>query len=154
MEPVEVASYAIHSVFAGVWTGTVVFVTYAVVSPARDGTINAAPLGAIAGKLKLVSRLSALLLFLTGSHMAGVGYTSESLFGTQQGYLVLSMLTCWFLLAGMVEVGASKLTDGTERDKVREPARNAWRFFQVATVLAVLLLVISGLLSAAGAGYL
>lgn len=154
MEPVEVASYAIHSVFAGVWTGAVVFVTYAVISPARDGNINAGQLGAIADKTKTVSRVSALVLFLTGSHMAGVGYTSESLFGTQQGYLVLSMLACWFLLAGTVEMGASKLTDGTERDKVREPARNAWRFFQFASVLAVLLLVIAGLLSAAGSGYL
>ena len=154
MEPVEVASYVIHSVFAGVWTGTVIFVTWAIVSPARNGHLNAEPLATVAGKLTTVSRLSALVLFLTGGHMAGVGYTLGRLTGTLEGYLVLAMLTCWFLLAGVVEVGASKLKDGTGRNKVRQPARESWRFFQFASVLAVLLLAIAGLLSASGSGFL
>jgi len=154
MEPVEVTSYAVHSLFAGFWTGSVLFVSLAVLPLARDGTLNAAPLSTIAGKLTTVSRTSALVLFLTGGHMAGVRHTSESLLNSQGGYLVVTMLVLWFGLIATVEVGASRLTDGTERDKVREPARRARRLFQVASLLAALLLVNAGLLSAANLGFL
>lgn len=154
MEIVEVTSYVLHSLFAGIWTGGVLLMALAVLPLAKDGTLNAAPLAAITGKLTTLSRVSALVLFLTGSHMAAARYTSETLTGTDGGYLVLSMLALWFLLAGTVEVGASKLRDGTERDKVREPAREAWVFFLVAAVLASLLLVTAGLLSANNVGFL
>ncbi|PSQ47930.1 transporter [Halobacteriales archaeon SW_7_65_23] len=112
MEPVEVTSYAVHSLFAGFWTGSVLFVSLAVLPLARDGTLNAAPLSTIAGKLTTVSRTSALVLFLTGGHMAGVRHTSESLLNSQGG------------------------------------------LFQVASLLAALLLVNAGLLSAANLGFL
>jgi hypothetical protein len=55
-------------------------------------------------------------------------------------------------MTGLVEVGAGKLTDGTGRQKVREPARNAAPFLQGAAVLAILLLVDAGLLIANGLG--
>jgi hypothetical protein len=58
------------------------------------------------------------------------------------------------VLAGAVEAGTSRLREGTERDKVREPARGAWRLFVIAAVVAAGLLVVSGLLSAWSAGYL
>lgn len=154
MEPLPVTAYVIHSVFAGLWTGAVVFVTLGVVSPARGGGVSATRLDALVGTLTTVSRTSALALFATGSYMASARYTSETLTGTTGGYLVLAMLACWFLLAGVVEMGASKIRDGTGRDKVREPAREAWRFFQLGTVLAVALLVIAGLLSAGNVGFL
>lgn len=154
MEPIEVGSWVVHTLFAGLWTGSVLFLTLAVLPLARDGRLNAAPLSSIAGRLKTVSRASALLLFATGSHMAAVRHTGESLVETQGGWLVLSMLVLWFFLAGVVEVGAKRLTDGTERDKVREPARNARPFFLVGSLLAVLLLVNAGLLSAHNLGFL
>ena len=154
MELIEVTSYVLHSLFAGIWTGSVLLMAIAVLPLAKDGTLNAAPLAAITGTLTTVSRASALVLFLTGSHMAAARYTSESLTGTDGGYLVLSMLALWFLLAATVEIGASKLRDGTERDKVREPAREAWSFFLAAAVLASLLLVTAGLLSANNVGFL
>ena len=83
---------------------------------------------------------------------AAAGYTVESLTGTTRGQLVIGMLILWFILAGLVEVGTSKLTDGTGKDKVREPAHDATRFFQGASVIAVLLLVDAGLLIASGLG--
>jgi len=154
MEPVEVGSWVVHSVFAGVWTGSVLFLTLAVLPLARDGRMNAAPLTAITGRLKTISRISAVLLLATGSHMAAVRHTGESLFGTEGGWLVLSMVVFWFLLMGLVEVGAKRLTDGTEREKVREPARNARPFLLVASLFALLLLVNAGLLSAYNLGFL
>lgn len=153
MEPVEVASYTLHSLFAGFWTGSVLFVTLAVVPLARDGNLNATPLDALAGTLTTISRVSALVLFATGSHMAAVRHTGESLTGQTNGQLVLAMLTLWLVLIATVEIGAKRLTDGTERQKVREPARNARPVFLVASLAAVLLLVTAGLISAANLGF-
>lgn len=154
MSLVNASVYVVHLLFAALWTGSVLFVAYAVVPLGRDGGLNAAPLETVAGKLTTVSRASALVLLLTGGHMAALGYTVESLFGSPGGYLVVAMVVLWFLLAGLVEVGTSKLTDGTGRDKVREPAREASPFLQGGAVLAVLLLVDAGLLVASGLGYL
>ncbi len=152
MSVVDAGAYAIHLLFAGLWTGSVLFVWYGVLPLARDGSLNAAPLGAVAGKLRTVSRGSALVLLLSGGHMAAQRYTVDTLFGSGGGHLVVTMVVLWFLLAGLVEVGTGKLTDGTERDKVREPAREAGRFFQGASLVAVLLLVNAGVLVASGLG--
>jgi hypothetical protein len=98
------------------------------------------------GKLKTVSRASSLLLLLSGGHLAGALYTVPSLFGSTRGYLVLSMVALWFVLSGLVEVGASKLADGTAQQKVREPAAEARPFLLGASLTAVLLLVDAGIL--------
>jgi hypothetical protein len=154
MSLVNAGTYAVHLLFAGLWTGSVLFASYAVLPLARNGDLNAAPLGTVAGKLQTVSRASALALLLTGGHMAVQRYTVDSLFGSGGGHLVVTMVVLWFLLAGFVEVGAGKLTDGTGKDKVREPARRARRFFQAASAVSVLLLLESGLLVASGLGLL
>jgi hypothetical protein len=154
MSLVDAAVYVVHLGFAALWTGSVLFVAYAVLPLARAGSLNATPLESVAGKLTTVSRVSALLLFLTGGHMAAAGYTVESLLGSTPGHLVVAMLLLWFALAGLVEVGTSRLTDGTGRDKVRDPARNATRLFQAASAVAVLLLVDAGLIVATGMGIL
>lgn len=152
MSLVNAGVYVVHLLIAALWTGSVLFVAYAVLPLGRNGDLNAAPLDAIAGKLTLISRSSAVILFLTGGHMAAYAYTVESLTGSPRGHLVIAMLVLWFLLTGLVEVGTSKLTDGTEQKKVREPTRNATPFLQGAAVLALLLLVDAGLLIANGLG--
>lgn len=154
MSLVDAGVYAVHLSFAALWTGSVLFATYAVLPLAREGTLNARPLSSVTGKLTTVSRTSSLLMLLTGGHMAANGYTVESLTGSPPGHLVLTMLVLWVVLTGLVEVGASKLRDGTDQDKVREPARDATRFLQGASVVAVLLLVDAGLIIASGMGLL
>lgn len=154
MEPVNVATYTLHTLFAGFWTGSVLFVALAIVPLARDGNLNAAPLDAITGTLTTISRVSAVVLFVTGSHMAAVRYTAETLIGQTNGQLVIVMLALWLVLMVTVEIGAKKLTNGTERDKVREPARKARPFFLVASLSGALLLVTAGLISAANLGFL
>lgn len=154
MEPVEAASYAIHSVFAGLLTGSVLFVVLGVLPLARDGELNAAPLESIAGTLTTLSRVSALVLVVTGGYMGVVQHSVDSLLETVGGWLVLSMVVLWVGLMATIEVGTSRVTDGTERDKVRAPARDARPVFLVAAVLATLLLVVAGLLSASNLGFL
>lgn len=154
MELIDVTAYVLHSVFAGLWTGSILFMTLGVLPLARAGSLNAGPLHTVAGRFKIISRTSVLLLLITGSHMAAARYTRETLTGTDAGYLVLSMLALWLFTAGAVEVAASKLTDGSGRDKVREPARESRPFFIIGSILAILLLVNAGLLAAANVGFL
>lgn len=144
MSAVDAAIYGIHLVFAGLWSGAVLFMTYAVLPTAMNGESGPGPLSYIVGKLQTVSRASALLLFLTGGHLAGTKYTGESLLGTGRGHLVIAMIVLWFLLAGLVEVGSSKLTDGFDRKKVRQPARDARPFLLGASLVAILLLLDAG----------
>ncbi|ELZ23460.1 hypothetical protein C475_14343 [Halosimplex carlsbadense 2-9-1] len=139
--------YVLHLVFGGVWTGSVVFVTVGILPTAQDGTANAEPLRAVVEKLRWVSRASALVLLASGGHMAGTLYTVESLTGSSRGHLVLTMVALWLGLAALVEIGSSKLADGFDQKKVRQPARGARPFFLAASVVAAGLLVVGGLLA-------
>lgn len=140
--------YAIHLLIAGLWTGAVVFLTWGVLPQAADGILNAEPLAAITGRIKLLSRTSAVLLPLTGLRMTMLlDYTDTAiLFETTRGHLLIGMIVLWLVLMGLVEVGASKLTDGTNQKKVREPARDARPFLLGASIVAVLLLIDAGLI--------
>ena len=147
MAAIDTAMYSVHLLVAGVWAGSVVFVTYAVLPTAREGLANAEPLEPVVGKLRWLSRTSALVLLATGGHMAATLYTVERLTGSTRGHLVLGMVGLWLALAGLVEVGSARLADGFGQKKVREPAREARPFFLGATTVAVALLVVGGLLS-------
>lgn len=137
-----------HLVFAGLWTGSVVFVAWAIRPLAAGGDLNAGPLGELGGSLRSLSRVSVLLLFLTGGHLAGTRHTVDSLLGSTTGWLVLAMLGLWLVLAALVEVGTGRLVSGADRQKVREPARSAKRPLRAAGLVAILLLVDGGLLTA------
>lgn len=147
MAVIDTAMYTLHLVFGGVWAGSVVFVTFGVLPTAGDGTANAAPLRAVVERLRWVSRVSALVLLLSGGHLAGALYTVESLTGSARGYLVLSMVALWLALAGLVEVGSSKLADGFDQKRVRQPAREARPFMLAGSAVAAGLLAVGGLLA-------
>jgi phosphatidylglycerophosphate synthase len=141
-------SYVVHMLFGALMTGAVLFFAYGVNPVAHAGNMGPDTLATATGKLTTVTRVSALLVFLTGGHQAGVLYTVESLTGTGRGHLVLTMLVLWLAMVAFVEVGASKLREGTDRDKVRTPAREARPFLRLASVAALLVLVDAGLLAA------
>jgi len=147
MAVVDSVMTGLHLLFAGLWTGSVLFVAYAVVPTAGAGEMDAAPLEILGGKLKTVSRASAVVLFLTGGHLAGTQYTVGTLTGTTRGYLVIAMIALWLVLMGLVEVGSGTLVDGANRKKVRQPAKEARPFFLGAAAVAVLLLIDAGLLA-------
>jgi uncharacterized membrane protein len=123
----DLVSNALHTLFAGLWTGSVLFVTLA--GMPKDGV----------DWLRYISRASALVLLLTGGHMAGTAYTAESLTGTAGGWAVLAMVVLWFTLAGLVEVAASRYESGGPEASTT--------LFRVAGVVAVLLLLDAGLLA-------
>ena len=141
------AAYAVHLLLAGLWAGSVVFVTVGVLPSARNGSMGPEPLGAAIDRLRTVSRSSAVLLFVTGGYMAEQVYTAERLTGSTNGRLVIAMILLWLVLAALVEIGAGRISDGVDEKKVRDPARSATRLYQVASIVAALLLLIGGVLS-------
>lgn len=153
VEPPRMVDYLLatvaHLVFAALWVGSVCYVAFVVLPLAWDGAFKTtAPLGGLSGKLTTISRVSALALLLSGGHMAGAGYTAESLRSTLEGRLVLLMVGLWLVMAALVEVGAKRFEAGLDDRKLREPARDALPLFRGAAAAGIALLVVAGLLSA------
>ncbi|MFD1515510.1 CopD family protein [Halomarina rubra] len=147
MSVADAVAYTTHLLFAGLWTGTVLFVTVGILPLGLRGDIRPAPFEFAVSRLSTVTRVSALALFVTGGHMAGNAYTVESLTGSPRGHLVLTMVALWFLLAALVEVGSARMRRGLNAEKVRTPARDGKPFLYAASVVALLLLVDAGLLA-------
>ncbi|MFC6835828.1 CopD family protein [Halomarina ordinaria] len=147
MSAVDTVAYVVHLLFAGLWTGAVLFVTVSVLPLAERGDVRPEPLSYLTDRLTTVSRVSAVALLLSGGHMAGTGYTVESLFGSGRGHLVLTMVALWLALAALVEIGAGRMRRGLGRSKVRTPANDAKPFWQAGSAVALGLLVVAGLLA-------
>lgn len=148
-----VISRTLHLVFAAIWAGSVFYVALVVLPLARDGAFNTTkPLEVLSKKLTTISRISAVLLLLSGGHLAGTGYTfdgtGQGLFTTTNGQLVIFMVVLWLALAGLVEVGAKRFESGLNGKKIREPANNVLPLFRAAAAVAVLLMITAGLISA------
>lgn len=137
-----------HLLFAALWTGSVLFVTLAVLPVARDGTIDSEPLSRLTDRFVWIARGSALGTLLTGAHQAATLYTVDGLLETTRGHLVLGMVLLWLLLAAFSEIAAARLSGGTADRKVRTPAANARPFLLAASLVAVLLLFDAGALAA------
>ena len=148
MPLVETASIALHVLVGAIWVGTIVFAVGAVLPLARDGKLNAAPLESIGGTLRWYTRLSAVVILATGLYLIHARYTVDSLTGTGNGHLVLTMFALWLVTVGLVEAGAGRLVDGAGEQKVREPGREAGKFLKPAAVTGALILVVGALIGA------
>lgn len=146
MAVADTISMAVHVLVGGVWVGAVTFLVGAVLPLAREGQLNAAPLGALAGTLRTITRASAVVILLTGLHLAAAGYDADSLTGTGPGHYVLTMAVLWLVATGLTEAGLGTLVDGAGDDKVREPATEATRPLQAAAVAGGLVLLTAGAL--------
>lgn len=153
MTAVETAAIVVHQLFTALWVGSVVFVTVAVLPLAREAAIDPDPVDAAVGRLLTISRTSAVVLLATGAYLLyavtmGGELALEPLLDTGRGRLVLAMVALWLGLTGAVEVGSSRVRDGLDVGKLREPARIARPWYLAATALAGLVTAVGGLLSA------
>lgn len=147
-DPLMTLAYVIHFAFAALWTGSVLFVTYAILPLGLRADLEPTALGSIVGRLTTVTRASATVLLLTGAYQAVILYDTARLTGTARGHAVIGMVVLWFLLAGLVEVGVSKMGDGLDIGKIRRPTADARPFLLAASVVALLLLLDAGVLVA------
>ena len=137
---VDVAVRVAHQLFAAIWVGATVYVTFAVLPTLRDGEGDTATVERLSSRFTALSVVSVIVLFLTGGHLAGTLYTFEGLVETTRGNLVLTMLALWFLLAVVLHIGTRKLDSGVEEGRLREPASAAFPWYVVGSVLGVALL--------------
>lgn len=138
MVNVVTISTVVHFLFAALWTGSVVFVAVGVLPTARRDGVGAAALRGTVGRLRMVSRISALVLLLTGGQLAGERYTVETLLNTQDGLSVIAMIVLWVALAGFIEIGGAQIEKSGE-------AASGRRILQLAAIVAVGLLLLSSL---------
>ena len=136
----------LHLGFAAVWTGSVLFLTWGVLPAVESGSIDRESIEAILGRFLAVSRVSALVLLVSGGLMAS--QYGGQLTSTTPGHLVLGMTALWLLLIGAVEVAGKGLRNGLESGAPATAVAQSSGRFHVAGVLALLLLVDAGLLSA------
>src|SRR6056297_1701706 len=148
MAVIDSVMQVVHVLFAGLWTGSVLFVVGAVLPASTAGSISSAAMETISTRLSWLTRISALVFVATGGHLAGTGYSAESLFGTGRGQLVVAMLVLWFVLTGLVEVGCKRLGGSTAADDVGAAVDSTRPIWLAAGAVAVLLLVDAGLLAA------
>ena len=148
MAVIDSVMQVVHVLFAGLWTGSVLFVVGAVLPASTAGTISTDAMAAITNRLSWLTRISALVFVATGGHLAGTGYTAESLFSTGRGQLVVAMLVLWFVLTGLVEVGCKRLGGSAAADDVGAAVDSTRPIWLAAGAVAVLLLVDAGLLAA------
>ncbi|MDZ7850837.1 MAG: transporter [Halodesulfurarchaeum sp.] len=136
----------LHIVFAALWTGSVVFVTWGVLPVARNGSLETSAISTIVSRLVTLSRASAAVLLVSGGMMAG--RYGDAIMNTTGGYLVLGMAVLWLLLIGFVELAARTLTDALATDAPGDAVGVASDRFNAAGTVALLLLVDAGLLAA------
>lgn len=141
------AAYILHTLFAGAWVGAVLLATWKVLPLAKAGDLGPDVLEAVTSGLTTLTRLAAVVFVATGGHMAATVYGSEALFGTGRGHLVLTMLTLWLVMTGLVEVGGRKMRSVLDAGKVRTAARDADAFLKAASAAGLVLLVIGGYLA-------
>ena len=147
MDPVQGTAVVLHTIFAGVWVGSVVFMTASVLPMAKDGLLDPEAVERASGQLTTITRLSSLLLLATGSLMASSFYTAERLFGSGSGHLVLTMVALWLVLTGLLEMTTRRLEDGLQAQRVRAPAAETETWFRAASVIGLALLTVGGVIS-------
>ena len=138
----------LHVLFAGLWTGSVLFVVGAVLPAASSGSISAAAMSTMTTRLAWLTRVSAVVFVATGGHLAGTRYTAETLFSTGRGQLVVALLVLWLVLTALVEIGCKRLGGSAASSNVEAAVENTRPIWLAAGGVAVLLLVDSGLLAA------
>lgn len=144
MALVDTAIATVHLLTGALWVGSVVFFAAVVLPSARSGGLDAAPLESMLTSLTRGSRAAAALMFVTGGHLAATGYTFGALASTTRGNLVVAMVVLWLALTALVEIGGSRLRDGVEQRKVRDPAASAIGFYRGAAVVGALLFLTAG----------
>ena len=127
-----IASEMIHFFVAALWTGSTMFFALVVLPVSRASLTDR-----ILDRFMILTRASALVMVLTGGHLAVT--IPDSTYETGRGHAIVGMMVLWLVLIGLLEV-ANARADG---DSV---GTTSTRLFQASALVAAGLLVDAGLL--------
>lgn len=142
----ELVNRALHLVFAAGWVGSTFFVVAVLVPELKEATIPGETATGILEKYRWLSRISALVMLLSGGHLAATLYGGGALLGTPSGHLVLGMVLLWLVMMGLVEAGSAILAKTIRDDPERGLGQSVYPLYAAAAV-GVVLLVIGALLT-------
>ena len=108
-------AFVLHVVSGALWTGATLYVVYATLPRATDGTLSREAFVDAAHRLLLITRWTGVVLPITGAYMVWVLYTPLSLLTTSsRGWAVLAMVALWGLMNGVIEMGVLRMRRETD----------------------------------------
>lgn len=103
-------AFAVHVLSGALWTGAALYVVYAVLPRAADGTLGPAAFADAVHRLLMITRWTGVALPATGAYLIWRLYTPlELLTTTGRGWAVLAMLSLWGAMNGLVELGVLRM---------------------------------------------
>ena len=110
-------AFVLHVVSGALWTGATLYVAYATLPRAADGTLGRAAFVDAAHRLLMITRWTGVVLPVTGAYMIWTLYTPLGLLTTSaRGVAVLAMLSLWGLMNGLVELGVLRMRREVDPD--------------------------------------
>ena len=104
------AAFVLHVLSAAFWTGSTLYVVYAVVPAARTGRLSTELFVDNCHRLLLITRWTGVVIPLTGAYMIWVLYTPlELLTATARGWAVLVMIGLWGGMNALIELGVLRM---------------------------------------------
>ncbi|MFC7323758.1 copper resistance protein CopD [Halorubrum rutilum] len=110
-------AFVLHVVSGALWTGATLYVAYATLPRAADGTLGRAAFVDAAHRLLMVTRWTGVVLPVTGAYMIWRLYTPlDLLAASARGWAVLAMLSLWGVMNGLVELGVLRMRREVDPD--------------------------------------
>ncbi|RLM71501.1 copper resistance protein CopD [Halorubrum sp. Atlit-8R] len=110
-------AFVFHVLSGALWTGATLYVVYATLPRATDGTLGRAAFVDAAHRLLMVTRWTGVVLPVTGAYMIWRLYTPlGTLATTGRGWAVLAMLSLWGAMNGLVELGVLRMRREVDPD--------------------------------------
>lgn len=103
-------SFVLHVLSGALWTGATLYVVYATLPRAVDGTLSRAAFVDAAHRLLMITRWTGVVLPITGAYMIWALYTPlDLLTASARGWAVLAMLALWGIMNGVIELGVLRM---------------------------------------------
>jgi len=110
-------AFVFHVLSGALWTGATLYVVYATIPRAADGTLGREAFVDAAHRLLMVTRWTGVVLPVTGAYMIWRLYAPlEALATTRRGWAVLAMLSLWGVMNGLVELGVLRMRREVDPD--------------------------------------
>ena len=103
-------AFVLHVLSGALWTGATLYVGYATLPRAADGTLGRDAFVDAAHRLLMITRWTGVVLPVTGAYMIWALYAPLGLLtASVRGWAVLAMLSLWGVMNGLVEVGVLRM---------------------------------------------